>query len=466
MARQPYLTTPIKTDRMPPGIPFIVGNEAAERFNFYGMRAVLVVFMTKYLVDRSGTLAPMSENDASAAYHWFLFANYFFPMLGAIVADAFWGKYRTIFWISLVYCLGSVVLALDHTRLGLTLGLTLIAVGSGGIKPCVSSNVGDQFGTDNQHLLSRAFGWFYFSVNFGSFFSILLIPWLLERYGPLPAFGVPAMLMLSATFIFWSGRYKFTHVPPKGSFRKPLETWNAFKAETFNREGLSTLGRIAIIFAFVAVFWSLWDQSGGEWVLQAEKMDLHFAGITWLSSQIQAVNAIMILAFIPLFQYLIYPAINRVFPLTPLRKIGLGLIVTGISFLVSAWIETQIAAGLKPSIGWQLPAYALLSGGEVMVSITGLEFAYTQAPKHLKAMVQALYLLSVSAGNAFTALVHVFIANPDGTVKLQGAAYYKFFAALSIGCVALFVFVAKAYKERTYLQGDTPVPLADAASET
>jgi proton-dependent oligopeptide transporter, POT family len=456
MAHQPYLTAPLKTDRMPPGIPYIVGNEAAERFNFYGMRAVLVVFMTKYLVDRSGALAPMTENDANKWYHLFLSANYFFPMLGAIMSDWLWGKYRTIFWLSLVYCLGSIALAVDHTRMGLGLGLTLIALGSGGIKPCVSSHVGDQFGVDNQPLLSRAFGWFYFSVNFGSFFSILLIPWLLDKYGPGPAFGVPAGLMLAAAYIFWSGRYKFAHIPPRG---------RAFWEELKQRENLAALGRLAVIFAFVAIFWSLWDQSGGEWVTQAEKMDLHFAGINWLSSQIQAVNAIMILAFIPLFQYVIYPLINRVFPLTPLRKIGLGLIVTGLSFLISAWIERQIAAGLKPSIGWQLPAYALLSGGEVMVSITGLEFAYTQAPKPMKAMVQALYLLSVSAGNLFTALVHIFIANPDGTVKLHGSAYYTFFAALSIGCVAVFVFVAKAYKEKTYLQGDAAphaAPLTDA----
>jgi proton-dependent oligopeptide transporter, POT family len=458
MAEPKYYTVPIKTTGMAPGIPYIVGNEAAERFNFYGMRAVLVVYMTKYLVDRSGALAPMSENDASAAYHWFQSASYFFPLAGALISDALWGKYYTILRISLVYCLGSIVLALDHTRLGLLLGLTLIAIGTGGIKACVSSHVGDQFGPDNQHLLSRAFGWFYFSVNFGSFFSILLIPWLLEHYGPLPAFGVPAVLMLIATFVFWSGRYKFAHVPPKGK---------TFLRDTFSREGLTALGRLAILFIFVAIFWSLWDQSGGEWVLQAEKMDLHFLGLTWLSSQIQAVNAIMILAFIPLFQYAIYPAINRVFPLTPLRKIGLGLIVTGLSFLVSAWIENQIAAGLKPSIGWQMPAYALLSAGEVMVSITGLEFAYTQAPRHMKAMVQALYLLAVSAGNAFTALVHVFIANPDGTVKLKGAAYYNFFAALSIGCVAVWVFVAKAYQEKNYLQGEpevlpTPPPLTDA----
>jgi POT family proton-dependent oligopeptide transporter len=452
-----FITTPLKTDKMPPGIPFIIGNEAAERFNFYGMRAILVVFMTQYLRDRSGAHAPMSENEANQWYHWFLASNYFFPAFGAIIADAFWGKYRTIFWLSLVYCAGSIALAADDTRLGLFFGLSLIALGSGGIKPCVSSNVGDQFGTENKHLISRAFGWFYFSVNFGSFFSILLIPWLLQRFGPVPAFGVPAVLMLLATVIFWSGRYKFVHIPPGGK---------TFLRDTFTREGFAALGRLAIIFAFVAIFWSLWDQSGGEWVLQATKMNLHFAGIDWIASQIQAVNAIMILAFIPLFQYLIYPAINRVFALNPLRKIGLGLIVTGLSFLVSAWIETQINAGLEPSIGWQLPAYALLSAGEVMVSITSLEFAYTQSPRHMKSIVMALYLWSITLGNAFTALVHWFIANPDGSLKLQGAAYYNFFAALSIGCVAVWVFVAKAYKERTYLQGENPVPLADAASET
>ena len=457
MADSKFITTPLKTDKMPPGIPYIIGNEAAERFNFYGMRAILVVFMTQYLRDRSGALAPMNENQANEWYHWFLASNYFFPAFGAIIADAFWGKYRTIFWLSLVYCAGSVALAIDGTRLGLFLGLSLIALGSGGIKPCVSSNVGDQFGPDNKHLISRAFGWFYFSVNFGSFFSILLIPWLLQRFGPAPAFGVPAVLMLLATVIFWSGRYKFVHIPPGGK---------TFLRDTFNREGFAALGRLAIIFAFVAIFWSLWDQSGGEWVLQAQKMDLQFLGITWLASQIQAVNAIMILAFIPLFQYLIYPAINRVFPLTPLRKIGLGLIVTGFSFMVSAWIETQINAGLKPSIGWQMPAYALLSAGEVMVSITSLEFAYTQSPRHMKSIVMALYLWSITAGNAFTALVHWFIANPDGSLKLQGASYYNFFAALSIGCVAVWVFVARAYKEKTYLQGENPVPLADAASET
>jgi POT family proton-dependent oligopeptide transporter len=441
------ITAPLKTDKMPPAVPYIVGNEAAERFSFYGMRAILVVFMTQYLQDSTGQLAVMSESEASKWYHLFLATNYFLPVFGAVLADAFWGKYRTIFWLSLVYCGGHLALALDDTRLGLSVGLVLIAIGSGGIKPCVSANVGDQFGATNQHLISRAFGWFYFAINFGSFFSILLIPWVLQNHGAKLAFAIPGILMAIATVIFWMGRYKFVHIKPAG---------RSFFAENFNPEGRAALGRIAIIYVFVAVFWSLWDQSGGEWVLQGQKMDLHFMGITWLASQIQAVNSIFILLMIVVCQYAIYPAINRVFPLTPLRKIGLGLVVTAASFLISAWIESQITAGMRPSIGWQIPAYLLLSTGEVMVSITSLEFAYTQAPKRMKSLVMSFYLLAISAGNLITALVHHFIANADGTSKLPGAWFYLFFVGLLLFTTVLFVVFARRYKEKTYLQDDNP----------
>jgi POT family proton-dependent oligopeptide transporter len=177
------------------------------------------------------------------------------------------------------------------------------------------------------------------------------------------------------------------------------------------------------------------------------------------------VNAIMILAFIPLFQYVIYPAISRVFPLTPLRKIGIGILVTGTSFLISAWIERQLAAGLKPNIAWQMPAYALLTAGEIMVSITALEFAYTQAPKTMKSIIMSLYLLAISAGDGFTYLVHVVIKNPDGTLKLNGSNYYLFFAALAAGAAVVFAFVARTYREKTYLQDSFPeqTPTSEAA---
>lgn len=447
-----YRTSPVPTNRMPPGIPYIIGNEAAERFSYYGMSYILAVFMTTYLRDSSGRLATMSENDANTWFHTFASANYFFPIFGAILSDAIWGKYRTIFWLSIVYCCGHAALAINDTRLGLVVGLGLIAIGAGGIKPSVATNVGDQFGASNAHLVSRAFSWFYFAINCGSTVSILLVPWLLVHAGPHVAFAVPGLLMLAATVIIWMGRYRFVHAPPAG---------RAYLGAVFSRQGLSILGRLAVIFAFVAVFWSLWTQSQSEWVLQARRMNLHFAGVTWLAPQLGAVNAVMILVLIPLFQYVIYPAIDRVFPLTALRKIGLGLLVIAAAFLVSAWIERQIAAGQTPNIAWQLPAYLLLSASEVMVSITSLEFAYTQAPTLMKSAIMALYLLAVSAGNAITALVHVAIRNPDGSSKLSGMEYYLFFAGFAVAASLLFIPVALRYREKTYLQDESnPTPAA------
>lgn len=447
MSAAAYRTTPENIKGMPPGIPYIIGNEAAERFNFYGLRAILVIYMTQYLMGPGGTLAPMSENEASKWFHLFLASNYFFPAMGAIISDVFFGKYRTILWLSMLYAIGCLALAFDNTRWGLFMGLSCIALGAGGIKPCVSSHVGDQFGPSNQNLLSRAFGWFYFSVNAGSLISIPLTPILLAKYGPKWAFGIPAALMVLAVFIFWAGRNKFIHVPPAGK--------SFFKA-TFNRDTGKALGNLAFIFAFMAVFWSLWDQCGSTWVLQAEKMDREIFGIEILSSQVSVINAVLILAFIPLFQYVVYPLINRVWTLTPLRKIGLGLFTIGASFLLSAWIDQMIAAGGRPGIVWQFPAYVLLSAGEVMASITALEFAYTQAPKHLKAVVQAVYLLSVSAGNLFTAGVQWFIANPDGTSKLSGPAYFLFYAVLAMVAAGLFALVARNYRDRSQLQTETP----------
>ena len=165
MSEHAYRTSPQAISTMPPGIPFIVGNEAAERFSFYGMRAILFVFMTKYLIAADGTADVMTDTTATAYVHLFVASAYFFPIIGAIVSDWLFGKYLTILSLSIVYCLGHLALALDETRVGLGIGLMLIAIGSGGIKPCVSANVGDQFGKLNEHLLPKVFSWFYFSIN-------------------------------------------------------------------------------------------------------------------------------------------------------------------------------------------------------------------------------------------------------------------------------------------------------------
>lgn len=429
---------------MPPGVWHLVANEGAERFSYYGMRAILVVFMTSLLMNAEGELDLMGEAEAKSWAHLFVSAVYFFPFLGAFLADALWGKYRTIILLSLVYCAGHVALAVDHTRVGLAMGLTLIAVGSGGIKPCVSANLGDQFSARNAHLLPRAFSWFYFAINVGAFGSILLTPWLLKHYGPGLAFGVPGILMFAATGIFFAGRRQFTHVPPDAV---------GFKEDLQDSTSRKVLIKLVGLFLFIVPFWSLFDQTATAWVLQAQHMDRHWLGVEWLPSQIQAVNPILILIFIPLFTYVVYPVLQSFMILTPLKKIALGLFIAVGAFSISALIETQISAGAKPSIVWQLLAFVVITMAEILVSITCLEFSYTQAPLKLKSLVMGLFLLSVSLGNAFTALVNYCIQQSDGTVLLEGAAYYWFFAGVMLLVACLFLFVAKGYREESFLQG-------------
>jgi POT family proton-dependent oligopeptide transporter len=446
MAKNKYLTAPVPSKKMPAGIPYILTNEAAERFSFYGMTGILVIFMTTHLMGRDGTLAVMGNEDAKTWFHFFMSAVYFLPIAGALLSDIWLGKYRTILSFSLIYCLGLLALTLDQTRLGLMLGLTLIAIGSGVIKPCVSANVGDQFGKTNQHLMSKIYGWFYFSINLGAGISIALCPWLRVRYGPQVAFGVPALFMLLATVAFWMGRRKFVHVPAGGV---------SFVKECLGGEGLKTLGKLCIIYLFVAMFWALFDQSYSAWVLQATKMDLKVCGIELLPEQPLAFNPVLVMIMIPLFSYGIYPVINKVFRLTPLRKISIGLFVAALSFVVPALIETRIQAGATPHINWQLLAYVILTAAEIMVSITCLEFSYTQAPKKMKSFVQAVFLLSISVGNAFTAVVNWFIKNEDGTSKLAGASYYWFFALMMAITAVVFIFVARGYREKTYIQDES-----------
>ena len=430
------------TSGFPSGIPYIIGNEAAERFSFYGMKTILAVFMTKFLLDENGNSDFMNEGEATIWIHTFVTAVYFTPLLGSFLADAFWGKYKTIIYLSIVYCLGHLSLAIDETRSGLMIGLSLIALGAGGIKGCVSAHVGDQFGRENSGLLEKVYGWFYLSINLGAFVSTLLTPWLLENYGSGVAFGVPGLLMFIATIVFWAGRRDFAHIPARGS---------EFIRETFSAIGLKSMGKLMIVYVMVAMFWSLFDQTASKWVFQAKKMDRDFLGIEWLPSQIQAVNPALILILIPLFSWFLYPAINRFFPLTPLRKIGIGFFLVVPSFLIPAWIEYRIGLGETPGIVWQLLSYLILTSAEVMISVTCLEFSYTQAPRTMKSLVFGLFMASVALGNLFTSVVNVFILNDDGTSRLDGPDYYLFFAGAMFLTALIYIPVAMKYREKTYL---------------
>jgi POT family proton-dependent oligopeptide transporter len=506
----------------PPGIPYIVGNEGCERFSFYGMRSILTLYLARVLYAHHPDFAAAPAAFAKAHFHLFVAAVYALPMVGAVISDRLLGKYQTILWLSVVYACGNLVLALGaDSTWGVWTGLALIAVGSGGIKPCVSAHVGDQFGRGNWFRLRTIYQAFYFIINFGSFFAYLFIPWIWKHAGIRVAFGIPGVLMIASAGVFWLGRNRFIHVPPRPggklglldaaasaalfmavghlfftagrpwpvvlavsagclalgaalfAWRQSLArddgflaiTWHAlatwlrrpgggFWADARARfgadavEGPIAVLRIASVFVLVSVFWALFDQKASSWILQAEAMDLTlWSGFKLLPSQIQSANPVLVMLLIPFANRILFPAAVRLgFPLTPLRRMTVGILLAALATAVIALIQGAIDAHGPGtvSIRWQLGAYFLLTMGEVLVSITGLEFAYSQAPRRMKSTIMGLWLLTVALGNVFVAAI--------SRTRLAAASSFWLFAALGAGGALLFGVRAYFYQGREYVQ--------------
>ncbi len=500
--------------KMPRQIPFIIGNEGCERFSFYGMRNILTPFLiTSLLMYLPESARPGAAKDI---FHTFVIGVYFFPLFGGWLADRYLGKYKTVLWLSLLYCVGHACLAIfENNVTGFYIGLGLIALGSGGIKPCVSAFVGDQFNQSNKHLSKIVYDMFYWIINVGSFFASLLMPIFLKSYGASVAFGIPGILMLISTIVFWMGRNKYVMVEPTKvvdphSFTHVMRTALMTTVPGQGRPGywmavtgavlavasfalISTLGivpvlcialvlvlaffgmgtwmqlerargqhpdvaidgvrvvlRLLIVFALVTPFWSLFDQKASTWVIQAGQM----SAPAWLQpAQMQALNPMFVLLLIPFNNLVIYPLMRKfgVEP-TALRRMTAGIVFSALSWILVGFYQLVIDGGNAISIAWQILPYALLTLGEVLVSATGLEFAYSQAPKEMKGTLMSFWLLAVTVGNLWVLLANAGVRNQGLITWVQSTgisvtAFQMFFFAVFAGLAALaFGLYARTYR--------------------
>uniref|UniRef100_A0AAX7VHT4 Solute carrier family 15 member 1 n=1 Tax=Astatotilapia calliptera TaxID=8154 RepID=A0AAX7VHT4_ASTCA len=366
----------------PLSIFFIVVNEFCERFSYYGMRAVLVLYFKYFL--------KWDEDFATTIYHTFVALCYLTPILGAIVADSWLGKFKTIVYLSIVYTVGQVVMAISaiqditdtnkdgtpdnmtlHVALSM-LGLFLIALGTGGIKPCVAAFGGDQFEDHQEKQRSTFFSIFYLSINAGSLISTLITPILRaqtcgihiqQECYPL-AFGVPAALMVVALIVFIVGSPMYIRNPPQGNiivkvckcigfavknrFRHrssqypKRDHWMDWAEEKYDKLLIAQVKMaLKVLFLYIPLpmFWALFDQQGSRWTFQATTMNGNFA--TSLSSH-QTVNPILILILVPVMDTLIYPLIAKCFNFTPLRRITVGMFLAALAFVAAALLQIQI----------------------------------------------------------------------------------------------------------------------------
>ncbi|MBX7097510.1 MAG: MFS transporter [Myxococcaceae bacterium] len=437
--------------RVPRQVPFIIGNEACERFSFYGMRNVLTVFLADYLLREAVPDGEARASLATARFHEFMVGVYVFPLLGGWLADRYLGKFKTILWLSLVYSAGHACLALfDRSVPGFFFGLFLISLGSGGIKPCVSAMVGDQFDESSKAQAAKVFAAFYWSINLGSLFASLCIPLLLRYYGPAEAFGLPGVLMVLATVIFWAGQRYYVQVPPTGpqrsSFWKVLvqavgQGWGAAEREhgAAGVEAVRAVLKVLLVFAPVPLFFALFDQKASTWVLQAKAMDPHFLGFTFAPSQMQFFNPALVMLLIPLTTGVLYPWLKRLgIPHEPPKRMAAGMFLAVLSWVLAGAVQTRLDAHETVNIGAQLGPYVLLTLGEVLVATTGLEFAYSQAPASMKGTLMSFWNLTIAVAN-------LGVSQLATVLPFKGAPLFFFWAALAfVGALALSV-IARGY---------------------
>ncbi|XP_017359007.1 solute carrier family 15 member 1 [Cebus imitator] len=370
----------------PLSIFFIVVNEFCERFSYYGMRALLILYFTNFI--------RWDDNLSTAIYHTFVALCYLTPILGALIADSWLGKFKTIVSLSIVYTIGQVVLSVssitdltDHNHDGTPdslpvhvalsmIGLALIALGTGGIKPCVSAFGGDQFEEGQEKQRNRFFSIFYLAINAGSLLSTIITPMLrVQQCGihskqacyPL-AFGVPAALMAVALMVFILGSGMYKKFQPQGNimgkvvkcigfaiknrFRHRSKTfpkrehWLDWAKEKYDERLISQIKmvtRVMFLYIPLPMFWALFDQQGSRWTLQATTMSGRIGSMEIQPDQMQTVNAILIVIMVPVFDVVLYPLIAKCgFNFTSLKKMTVGMFLASMAFVVAAIVQVEI----------------------------------------------------------------------------------------------------------------------------
>ncbi|NWR63794.1 S15A1 protein, partial [Bucorvus abyssinicus] len=465
----------------PLSIFFIIVNEFCERFSYYGMRAVLVLYFKYFL--------QWDDNLSTAIYHTFVALCYLTPILGALIADSWLGKFLTIVCLSAVYTGGQAVMAVSsindltddnrdgspdnmylHIALSMT-GLILIALGTGGIKPCVSAFGGDQFEDGQEKQRSRFFSIFYLSINAGSLLSTIITPILRaqecgihskQRCYPL-AFGVPAALMAVSLVVFVAGSKMYKKARPQGNIMIQVskcigfaiknrfrhrskefpkrEHWLDWASEKYDKRLITqTKMVLKVLFLYIPLpmFWALFDQQGSRWTLQATTMDGNFGSIQIQPDQMQTANAILIIIMVPVVDTVVYPLIKKCkINFTPLRKITVGMFLASLAFVAAALVQVQIDK--------TLPVFPASGQSQIKIINLGTDAVTVQFEPQLqtanvKSMESTTYMtfgtsqlqsLSITSGNKAT----------NQTVQLlEGARYTLGVKNNATGIVAKLLF--------------------------
>jgi POT family proton-dependent oligopeptide transporter len=428
----------------PTGFWFFFWGELAERSCYYGMRAIL----TLYLAEQLG----FGDANASTIMALFIASCYLLPLLGGYVADNFFGKYWTIVGFSVPYIVGQILLCIDSEQIfGIApnhfifVSLLLLAMGSGVIKPNISTLMGltyDQYRPGQDQLRSDAFSFFYMAINIGAFASSFTMPWLRTHYGYHFAFAFPAALMVIALTLFALGKPFYAREVITRTEKTPEES----------RQQWAVVRRLFGLFFVITFFWMVFDQSSSTWILFAKSdFDLNLLGYHIDPDQVQSVNPLFIILLLPLVSVLLWRALARLgLRLRATDKMVVGFLVTAASMGVMTFAGYLATSGTKVSLWWQVLTFFLITVAELCISPVGLELAFTAAPKAMKGFITGCFLLTVFCGNLINSFL-VRLYQPMGPL-----AYFGLLTGILLVITVAFVFIARRFNQAVEAKSEPP----------
>ncbi|KAK6245027.1 hypothetical protein QUC31_011436 [Theobroma cacao] len=496
--------------------PYILGNECCERLAYYGINTNMVNYLKFQLNQRNVAAVSTVTNWSGTCY--------VMPLIGAFPADAYLGRYWTIASFSIIYVFGTTILTMSASIHGLKpacknnvchptglqtgvffLGLYLIALGTGGIKPCLSSFGADQFDDSNgavKKKKSSFFNWFYFSVNIGALVAGSVLVWIQTNVGWAWGFGIPAVAMAIAVASFFSevpadksllfetadeesavkGSRKLDHTKQLSFFDKAaVETSsdrikgsiNPWRLCTVTQvEELKSIVRLLPVWATGIIFSAVYSQMGTLFVLQGNTMDLHMGGSFEIpSASLSLFDTISVIFWVPVYDRFIVPLARKFTGhkngFTQLQRIAIGLVISIFAMLAAGTLELVRLRQVKKhnyyelkhmpmSIFWQVPQYFIIGCAEVFAFIGQLEFFYEQAPDAMRRLCSALSLTTAALGNYLSTLLVNIVTDfstrhgnpgwiPDNLNYGHLHYFFWLLAVLSLLNLGVYLVVARSY---------------------
>lgn len=436
----------------PRGLFVLFFTEMWERFSYYGMRSLLVLYMTGYLfaeIEKGKEVVGFSllragiesvfgplTNQALSSQIYGLYTGlvYLTPVFGGLIADQYLGQKRSVYWGALLMGIGHFLMASERLFL---LALLFLIVGNGFFKPNISTQVGGLYAPADPRR-DRAYMIFYMGVNLGAFLAPLVCGTLGQKIGWHYGFGAAGIGMIVAIAVFHLGQ---KHLGPE--LRATMNAANAAprSREPLSRDEWKRLIALMTVCAVTVMFWGIYEQQGNTLQLLADRQaDWRVFGWTMPSSWFQSFNPLLIFVLTPfLNRYWRWQSARGAEPAS-ITKMGLGCVIMGAGFGLLLFLLHGLPAGQKLHWLWLFACVFFFTVGEIYLSPVGLSFVTKMAPAKIVSMMMGVWLLASFFGNYLAGYLGSYYQ------KLGPENFFGIMIALSLAATGMLLLLARSLR--------------------